>query len=189
MICQQRNSLPCFILFYLFTSLWLLNQTFSLPAVAEAQGGSWAAQGFCLQTFLNSHTPCTTNMIFSGETSHLSILKERVGICWGCSIPEILNHPLDVCSWRPSLLYPWGEGYNNIIPVVFLLDPSSLLAAFLGTGLNAVGDLVKAPSSLWKAGQKSPWAQWNASPAIPQIVSTAVNPLRWTRSRTRLLTK
>lgn len=55
---------------------------------------------------------------------------------------------MDVCSWTPSLLYPQGEGYNNIIPIVSLLDPSSLLAAFLGTGLNAVGDLVKTPPSL-----------------------------------------
>lgn len=86
-----------------------------------------------------THTPHKTNMNFSGEPSLLSILKERVGICWACSIPGMLNHPLDVCSWRHSLLYP----HNKVIPAVSFLDPSSLLAAFLGTGLNAVGDLVK----------------------------------------------
>lgn len=59
----------------------------------------------------------------------------------------ILNLPLAICRWRPSLLYPQGEGYNKIIPVLSFLDPSSLLPAFLGTALNAVGDLVQTPSA------------------------------------------
>lgn len=66
-----------------------------------------------------------------------------------------LQHPCDPPS-PLGYLQLESQGYNDIIPIVPSLHPSSLLAAFLGTGLNAGGDLVKTTFFIMKSRSEIP---------------------------------
>lgn len=135
-----------------------------------------------------------------------TLLFERPESVWGIFSPWLLNTSL---SWEKDFVSAgdtallWSLDFfrldsQNTLTMVwvtqycsnwFFFHLSYLLAAFLGTDLNAVSDLLKTPCSLLEPGHKYPWAQWNASPAILQIVSTAINSFRCMRSPTCLFTK